>query len=105
VTRRFNGEFDSGIDFAVRVLQAHMQPAIERWKVGDEWLPFHPSASHVPPGYRDGWNAAYEAAIKELDELRTLLRETLPFAQWDGRMGLVARIEAALAAQKAEGRG
>ena len=35
---------------------------VERWKLGDEWLPYRPSASHVPPGYRDGWNDAYAAA-------------------------------------------
>lgn len=31
----------------------------QRWKLGDEFLPFHPSASHVPPEYRDGWNRCY----------------------------------------------
>lgn len=34
----------------------------EQWKVGNEFLPFHPDASHVPPDYRDGWNACYRAA-------------------------------------------
>lgn len=33
------------------------------WKVGREFLPFHPDASHVPPEYRDGWNACYQAAL------------------------------------------
>ena len=33
----------------------------EQWKVGDEIAPFHPDASHVPPDYRDGWNACYRA--------------------------------------------
>lgn len=36
----------------------------EDWKVGNEFLPFHPSASHVPPDYRDGWNACYRAALE-----------------------------------------
>lgn len=36
-------------------------PAEQRWKVGNEFLPFHPQASHVCPDYRDGWNACYEA--------------------------------------------
>lgn len=29
------------------------------WKAGAEFLPYHPDASHVPPEYRDGWNACY----------------------------------------------
>lgn len=33
------------------------------WKVGREFLPFHPDATHVPPEYRDGWNACYQAAL------------------------------------------
>jgi hypothetical protein len=33
------------------------------WKLGDEFAPFHPSASHVPPDYRDGWNACYRAVL------------------------------------------
>ena len=33
------------------------------WKVGDEWLPFHPRSSVVVPDYRDGWNAAYIASL------------------------------------------
>lgn len=33
------------------------------WKGGDEFAPFHPSASHIRPDYRDGWNACYAAAI------------------------------------------
>lgn len=34
----------------------------QKWKFGDEYLPFHPQASHVNPDYRDGWNRAYWAA-------------------------------------------
>lgn len=33
----------------------------EQWKCGNELLPYHPSASHVDPAYRDGWNACYAA--------------------------------------------
>lgn len=33
------------------------------WKLGDEFLPFHPSASHIEPAYRDGWNRCYYGAI------------------------------------------
>lgn len=36
----------------------------QRWKCGDEFLPFHPQASHVPPDYRDGWNRCYWAAVE-----------------------------------------
>lgn len=36
------------------------------WKVGREFLPFHPDASHVPPDYRDGWNACYQAALESV---------------------------------------
>lgn len=34
-----------------------------RWKeLKDEFLPFHPGASHIGPDYRDGWNACFKAA-------------------------------------------
>ena len=33
------------------------------YKLGNEFLPFHPSASHIEPAYRDGWNACYKAAL------------------------------------------
>jgi hypothetical protein len=36
----------------------------QEWKCGNEFLPFHPQASHVEPAYRDGWNACYQASIK-----------------------------------------
>lgn len=35
----------------------------EAWKVGNEFAPYHPDASHVSPEYRDGWNACYRAAL------------------------------------------
>jgi hypothetical protein len=41
------------------------------WKCGDEFLPFHPDASHVPTEYRDGWNRCYYAA-------RSLLASGVP---------------------------
>ena len=37
------------------------------YKVGDEFKPFHPSASHVRPEWRDGWNACFVAAIAALE--------------------------------------
>lgn len=43
-----------------------LQGRDERWKVGNEFAPFHKSASHVNPDYRDGWNACYEAARASL---------------------------------------
>lgn len=39
-----------------------LTPPAEQWKCGKEFLPYHPSASHVEPAYRDGWNHCYEAA-------------------------------------------
>lgn len=46
----------------------HAQPAPAEppewglsWKVGNEYAPYHPQASHCPPDFRDGWNACYEA--------------------------------------------
>jgi len=35
----------------------------QKWKCGDEFLPFHPQASHVPADYRDGWNRCYWMAV------------------------------------------
>jgi hypothetical protein len=35
----------------------------ERWKSGNQFLPYHPDASHVNPAYRDGWNDCYAAAL------------------------------------------
>lgn len=46
-----------------------MKPATI-WKIGNELAPFHPDASHVEPGYRDGWNECYGLATAELDRLR-----------------------------------
>jgi hypothetical protein len=34
----------------------------DQYKLGDEFKPFHPQASHIPPGYRDGWNRCWLAA-------------------------------------------
>lgn len=42
---------------------AEVEPA-GPWKCGSEFLPYHPSASHVRPDYRDGWNHCYAAAKK-----------------------------------------
>lgn len=38
----------------------------QQWKSGNEYLPYHPSASHVSPAYREGWNACYQAAPSSL---------------------------------------
>ena len=40
----------------------------QEWKQGDEYLPYHPQASHVNPDYRDGWNACYEAALAQPEQ-------------------------------------
>lgn len=36
----------------------------DQWKCGNEFLPYHPSASHVEPAYREGWNACFKAAAQ-----------------------------------------
>jgi hypothetical protein len=41
------------------------------WKCGNEFLPFHPQASHVPPDYRDGWNRCYYMALARVAEKQT----------------------------------
>lgn len=37
--------------------------ADQQWKLGNEFLPFHPQASHIRPDYRDGWNDCFRAAM------------------------------------------
>ncbi len=49
------------------ILAAHSGP----WKCGNEYLPYHPSASHVPPDYRDGWNRCWLAS-KQADDLKLI---------------------------------
>lgn len=41
----------------------------DEYKLGDEFKPFHPSASHIPPDYRDGWNRCWLAAQIEIARL------------------------------------
>jgi len=52
---------------AKRIATGLLGPAIERleavWKSGNEFRPYHPSASHCNPDYRDGWNDCYRAAL------------------------------------------
>lgn len=48
-------------DIRAATLAAPTAPATA-WKAGNEFLPYHPSASHVPPDYRDGWNHCYATA-------------------------------------------
>lgn len=47
----------------------------EQWKIGNEFKPYHSSASHIEPGYRDGWNACFERAQAEFMRLRALLEQ------------------------------
>ena len=38
------------------------------WKqTNDDLLPYHPQASHIDPAYRDGWNAAHAAHVRDAD--------------------------------------
>lgn len=50
-------------DIAAIAAQASPVAQDERsqWKCGNEYAPYHPSASHVDPQYREGWNACYQA--------------------------------------------
>ena len=40
-----------------------------QWKCAEEFLPYHPQASHVGPDHRDGWNACYRMASAEIKRL------------------------------------
>lgn len=55
------------------------------YKSGNEFAPYHPSASHVEPSYRDGWNACYKAAMAQLavknEEVERLKRDATRY-QW-----------------------
>ena len=70
------------------------------YKVGNEFAPFHPSASHVEPDYRDGWNACYELATKEIERLtaeRDELRRQFAEAEQDAERYRWLRNEASTA--------
>ena len=58
--------------------------AVGLWKSGNEFLPFHPSASHVRPDYRDGWNACFEAAKaqKQWMPIETAPRDGTEILAW-----------------------
>lgn len=43
---------------------------MDQYKAGNEFLPYHPQASHCTPAYRDGWNHCYEAAQGVIAGLR-----------------------------------
>lgn len=66
------------------------------WKVGDEFAPYYPQASHVNPDWRDGWNACHTQAAallrQQAERITELEKEALakPFApDWAGyRQGL-----------------
>lgn len=59
---------------------------LSRWKVGDEYAPFHRQASHVRPDYRDGWNDCYEAASTAVRDaaLEAAAQECDEFASCEG---------------------
>lgn len=46
-----------------------------QWEVGDEFLPYHWSASYVEPRYRDGWNHCYEVAQARIAELQAQVEQ------------------------------
>lgn len=51
----------------------HLRDQIEKigspWKSGNELLPYHPSASHVSPDQRDGWNWCYVTMLPRMKRL------------------------------------
>ena len=49
----------------------------EAFKLGNEFAPYHPDASHVEPGSRDGWNACYRAAREADREAMRMALEAL----------------------------
>ncbi len=76
------------------------------WKLGNEFAPFHPDASHISPDYRDGWNACYRASLASApsapeglsnEQIRTLGKEAFGIdIAFDGHLMSFARaIEAA----------
>jgi hypothetical protein len=81
--------------------------APQKWKCGNEFAPYHPSASYVDPNYRDGWNACYAAAMADRDRLSAeveQLRDALITAHkhlemhkmWISHCKDAAKIDAAL---------
>lgn len=51
----------------------HTTQEHQKWKCGNEdFAAFHPQASHVPPDWRDGWNACFKRAD---EQIRTLSAE------------------------------
>ena len=49
----------------------------QKWKCGNEYLPYHRSASHVNPDHRDGWNACYAMAHSRIEADEALMRQAL----------------------------
>jgi hypothetical protein len=43
--------------------------AMSEYKSSNEFLPYHPQASHIPPDYRDAWNDCYKLAAAKIDTL------------------------------------
>jgi hypothetical protein len=53
------------------------------FKVDNEFLPYHPSASHVPPGYRDGWNHCFVMAKIRITDLEAQIADAKQAAKWE----------------------
>ncbi len=49
----------------------------DQWKCGNEFLPYHRSASHVNPDHRDGWNACFAVARSRIEADEALMRDAL----------------------------
>ncbi len=66
-----------------------------KWKIGDEFAPYHPSASHCPPDYRDGWNHCY-AASESAQSLkdRTVRAMLTHYEKWGDTEGFGQMVQA-----------
>lgn len=65
----------------------------DQFKAGNEFLPYHPQASHVDPQYRDGWNHCYLLATAEVASLEARLEQVGQAAR-DNRSRRVLELEA-----------
>jgi hypothetical protein len=56
------------LDMANRLNTDARNQLAQQWKCGNEYLPYHPDASHVDPSYRDGWNDCYRAGAAPAEQ-------------------------------------
>lgn len=66
-------------------LQAQVLRLGPPWKLGNEFLPYHPSASHITPDHRDGWNRCYLMALDAMKGQRGQQNGAAPPHPWYGK--------------------